>query len=138
MSDKIREVEVDDEEAERILATTRHRQIRQLFTKLIEAVQSQTEDKEDQKFLDEVKKQSDAIDKIASGIKNISVNVEVDQKETLSSLNKLGEDIIASNERLGRIIETRLLPDTFKLNKVQGGATDTVKVYYKPANQINS
>lgn len=64
--------------------------------------------------------------------------------EVLSKEEDGNTDVIASNnqviEKLNQFIETlnnRLLPDTFTLNKNSVGITESVKVHYKPASQIN-
>ena len=135
MFDKIREVEVGDDEAKQILESTRHRQIQQSFTKLTEAVIASNGD---DKLLAAAEKQTFAIELFAEAIKQIELN----PTEIVSSLFKIREDIIASNNHLIETINTRLLPDTFTLKRygVAGGGAGTesvVKVNYKPANKIN-
>lgn len=129
MSKQIDEVEVDDEEAQEIIAEARHKQIQRSFAKLTSAV---TES--DSKIIAAAQKQTEAIGEFAESIKGIELN----PTEIVSSLLQIREDIVASNNKLIETIETRLLPDTFTLNKRNNGETESVKVNYKPANQIKN
>ena len=129
MSDKIREVEVDDDEAQQIRERTRHKQIQQSFSKLTEAVMASNSD---DKILAASEKQTLAISLFAEAIKQIELN----PTEIVSSLLEIRNDIVASNKELVETIKTRLLPDIFTLNRFSNGITDSVKVHYKPANKI--
>lgn len=122
-------VEVDDEEAQQIIAATRHKQIQRSFAKLTQAV---LESNGDDKLLAAAEKQTLAIAGFSEAIKQIEIN----PTEYVSSLSQIRDDIVASNKELVETIKTRLLPDTFTLNKSYGGVTETVKVHYTPANQI--
>ena len=122
-------VEVDDEEAQQIIAETRHKQIQRSFAKLTQAV---LESNGDDKLLAAAEKQTLAIAGFSEAIKQIEIN----PTEYVSSLSQIRDDIVASNKELVETIKTRLLPDTFTLNKSYGGVTETVKVHYTPANQI--
>lgn len=122
-------VEVDDEEAQQIIAATRHKQIQRSFAKLTEAVIASNGD---DKLLAAAEKQTLAIAGFSEAIKQIEIN----PTEYVSSLSQIRDDIVASNKELVETIKTRLLPDTFTLNKSYGGVTETVKVHYTPANQI--
>ncbi len=121
--------EVDDIEAEQLIAEARHKQIQRSFAKLTEAVIASNGD---DKLLAAAEKQTLAIAGFSEAIKQIEIN----PTEFVSSLFKIREDIVTSNNKLIETIQTRLLPDTFTVNKYAGGETD-VKVNYKPANQIN-
>ena len=45
-------------------------------------------------------------------------------------------EIISSNEKLIAVIQDRLLPHTFDLQRDYGGFTTSVKINYKPAKEI--
>lgn len=133
MSDKLttREVEVDDDEAQQILEETRHRQIQKSFAKLTEAVIASNGS---DIINAAINKQILAIDGFSEAIKEIELN----PTEIVSSLFKIREDIVASNEKLIAALENRLLPDTFTLNKGNTGITESVKVNYKEANKLKN
>ena len=121
--------EVDDIEAEQLISEARHKQIQKSFAKLTQAV---LDSNGDDKLLDAAQKQILAISVMVEAIKQIELN----PTEIVSSLSEIRNDIVASNKELVETIKTRLLPDTFTLNRFSNGNTDSVKVHYKPANKI--
>lgn len=64
------------------------------------------------------------------------VTVNVDLEELKLTFESIKQEIIDSNTKVVETIENRLLPDTFDLIK-ENGITQSVKVNYKAANEIN-
>lgn len=130
--------EVTKEEADELIAENRHREHSYLL-KTIATALSKDDDKE---VIDAINKQGKNFGELIQAIKSIpqtelpEVNVTLNPKEFVSSINKICEDIIASNEKVIETLNTRLLPDTFTLVKDSRGTTESVKVNYKQANKI--
>ena len=127
--------EIEDIEFEKLLQDKRHRELKNALV----AISSILSKKDDVGIIEAIEKQSQALAGFVSVIKSISapeVNVEINPKEFVSSINKLCEDVIASNNKVIETLNTRLLPDTFTLNKGYGGITESVKVNYKESNKI--
>ena len=130
--------EVTKEEADELIAENRHREHSYLL-KTIATALSKDDDKE---VIDAINKQGKNFGELIQAIKSIpqtelpEVNVTLNPKEFVSSINKICEDIIASNEKVIETLNTRLLPDTFTLVKDSRGTTESVKVNYKQTNKI--
>lgn len=95
-------------------------------------------EKDDKAIVDAIKKQGDAIDKVAAAISNQpkpekpEVNVITDNKELLPLLKEIKEGQIALKEAF----ENKLMVDEFKFTSDQWGKYNTAKVIYKPMNQV--
>lgn len=66
------------------------------------------------------------------------VKIEYNHEKLVSLLDGFTENIKESNQQVIYALENRLLPDTFELVKGYGGETQSVKVKYKSAKEINS
>ena len=131
--------EVTKEEADELIAENRHRE----HSYLLKTIATALSKDDDREVIDAINKQGSNFGELIKAIKSIpqselpEVNVTLNPKEFVSSINKICEDIIASNDKVIETITNRLLPDTFTLNKGYGGVTESVKVFYKQANKIN-
>ena len=131
MLDKLNKesVVVEDDEAIQIITETGFKQVQRSFEKLTEAIiAGNSEDKIDAA----IEKQTLAMSTFVDAVKKIEIN----PTEMVSLLSEIRDDIVFSNKELSETIKTRLLPDTFFLNKGYTGETESVQVHYKPANQI--
>jgi len=125
--------EVDEREFEDIKAENRNKE-------LIKAINKISLLFNEKNIIDAINSQSENILKIVKAVKEIpkseEVNIELNPKEFISSVNKICEDIIMSNSRLINSIENRLLPESFELIRAYG-VTSSVNVKYKSAKEIN-
>ena len=130
--------DIEQLEFERLLADKGHKEVSYLL-KTIATALSKDDDRE---VIDAINKQGSNFGELIKAIKNIpqselpEVNVTLNPKEFISSINKMCEDILESNEKVIETITTRLLPDTFTFVRDYGGKTESVKVFYKQANKI--
>ena len=130
--------ENDDIEFDKLLQDKRHKEL----TNSLKAMATALSNNSDKAVVDAINKQGDNIGQLVNAIKNIAkpespiVNVEVNPKEFAVTINKICEDIVASNNKVIETLNTRLLPDTFTLIKDWGEVTTSVKVNYKEANKI--
>lgn len=133
--------EIEDIEFDKLLQDKRHKEL----TSSLKAMATALSNNNDKSVVDAINKQGNNIEKLVNAIQSIPkpekyespiVNVEVNPKEFVSSINKICDDIVASNNKVIEALEKRILPDTFTLVKTYGGFTESVKVNYKPANQI--
>ena len=131
--------ENDDIEFDKLLQDKRHKEL----TNSLKAMATALSNNSDKAVVDAINKQGDNIGQLVNAIKNIAkpespiVNVEVNPKEFAVTINKICEDIVASNNKVIETLNTRLLPDTFTLIKDWGEVTTSVKVNYKEANKIS-
>lgn len=134
MSDK-RVIEVDDDEAERVLAATRHRE-QMGALKGIATLLSKPQVKDDG-VVNAIQKNTESIQDIISAIKQIpvpekpEVNVQVSQMEIVNSLQNICDKIIESNERVIEALNKRIIVDEFKIERDQWGNMKTIKVVYQ-------
>ena len=130
--------DIEDIEFERLLADKRHKEVSYLLKNIATAL-SKDDDKD---VIAAINKQGNNFGELIKAIKSIpqtelpEVNVTLNPKEFVSSINKICEDIIASNDKVIETLNKRLLPDTFTLVKDSRGTTESVKVNYKQANKI--
>ena len=130
--------DIEQIEFERLLADKRHKEHSYLLKSIATAL-SKDDDKE---VIDAINKQGNNFGELIKAIKDIpqtelpEVNITLNPKEFISSINKMCEDILESNEKVIETITTRLLPDTFTFVRDYGGKTESVKVFYKQANKI--
>lgn len=135
--------EISIEEEDFIIAENRHDEIIKSLGKVAAALSNI---KEDKAVADAIKKsaerQESVMGKVSTAIekiKNLEVNVELDSKELLPLLRGIRDEQKANkedNRKILQALENRLLPDTFTLIKGYGGVTESVKINYKKASQI--
>ena len=130
--------EVTKEEADELIAENRHREHSYLLKSIATAL-SKDDDKE---VIDAINKQGNNFGELIKAIKDIpqtelpEVNITLNPKEFVSSINKICKDILESNEKVIETLNTRLLPHSFILVKDSRGTTESVNVLYKPSNKI--
>ena len=124
--------EVTKDEAEEIISANRHNELKSVLKQIAFYLSSEKNEKKAKEVVDEIRKQSQNIEHF---FKSIELNQNSKELVSSSSFNKMREDILASNERLVKTIENRLLPDTFDLIR-NNGVTQSVKVNYKEASKI--
>ena len=133
--------ENDDIEFEKLLQYKQHKELNNSLKAMATALSKNN----DKAVVDAINKQGDYIGQLVDVIKSLPkpdktetpiVNVEINPQEFVSSINKICEDIVASNNKVIETLNNRLLPDTFTLVKNYGGTTESVKVNYKQANNI--
>ncbi len=134
--------DLEDDDFDVLLADKRHKELSGTLRNIATAL---SKEKDDKAIIDAIKGQGNKMSELVDAIKNIPkpekpekpiVNVEINPQQFVSSINKICEDILASNNKVIEALENRLLPDTFILIKRQGGATESVKVNYKTAKEI--
>lgn len=74
---------------------------------------------------------------LVSKIPAPEVTVDIDLEELKLTFESIKQEIIDSNTKVIETIENRLLPFSFDLNREANGLTTSVKVNYKPANEIH-
>lgn len=138
-----RVIEVDDDEAESIVAASRHKEL----SGTLKAIAMSLSQKDDSAIVEAIAvssgKQESIMSKVATAIEKIQkpeVNIEVYNKELLSLLTEIRQgqkENKQDNQRILDALENRLLPSTFDLVK-NYGVTQSVKVNYKTATEINN
>lgn len=143
MSDSIikrRSVVVDDDEAESIIAETRHAQVQQSFNKLTTAILNS---KSQESVIVAINKQSVAINGFVEAIKNIpatkeqiynvpSSNSSSSSEELMYVINTLAKQVVDGQtnikETLDRLIQEQgeLKEWEFTINRGQGNMTKSV------------
>lgn len=127
--------EVTKDEAEEIISANRHNELKSVLKQIAFYLSSEKNEKKDKEVVDEIRKQSQNIEHF---FKSIELNQNSKELVSSSSFNKMREDILASNERLVKTIENRLLPDTFDLIRNGNDRAQSVKVNYKEASKIKT
>jgi len=133
--------EIDDKEFELELAQKNHKELTTSLGKLAAAI---SEDKGDVEIAKAIVKQTDDFVKAIANLpkpetqKLPEVKIEYNHEKLVSLLNGFTDNIKGSNQKVIEALENRLLPDTFELVKGYGGETQSVKVKYKSAKEINS
>ena len=130
-----KEFDIEDEKFETLLADKRHREL----TNALKNISIHLSNKDDNELAAAINDQASKIGDLVSVMLNApkpEVKVDLNPKEFVTSVQKICEDIVASNNKVIEALENRLLPESFVLVKVWNGATESVKVNYKPANQI--
>lgn len=148
-----KEIDIEDEKFEALLQEKRHKELTKNLRDLFVAIST----KDDKSIIDAINGQGEKIGELVTAIQSIpkpekigalvsaiqnipkpekpQINVEVKQDLLISSVQQICKNIIESNNKVIEAVENRLLPDTFELIK-NYGVTQSVKVNYKPANQI--
>lgn len=139
--------EISIEEEDFLIAENRHDEIIKSFNNITSALLKQ----DDKLIADAIKEQSNKFEDLAKSIsEKPPINFDLNTKDFVTSILLVRDEIVESNkktviafeenvksnDKLREAIETRLLPDTFTLIK-NYGVTESVKVNYKPSNQIN-
>lgn len=125
--------EVFDSQFNEKLADKRHKELTGAMGKVISAVNQ----KEDKAVAEAIKENARATQGLVQVIKDIpkvetpQVNVDVNQKEVITSLEGICNKIIESNNKLIEAFNKRPVVEEFKLEKDNYGNTKTVKVIYK-------
>lgn len=137
-----KELDIEDEKFEALLSEKRHKEL----TTSLKAISLALVTKNDEAIVEAINGQGEKIGQLVKAIQEIpqpekpekpEVNIELNPKEFVTSVQKICEDIVASNNKVIEALENRLLPDSFELIK-NYGVTQSVKVNYKQANQINN
>lgn len=134
-----RVIEVDDDEAEKIIAATRHKELKESLKGLATAI-SQKEDKAVADALKEAAKGSQAV---AQAIRDIpkpetpDVNVQFDHEKFVISMDKIADRIEKAIEKGVTAQENKLMVDEFIISAYgYNGQERKAKVVYTPANKI--
>lgn len=134
------EIEFDDKEVQELVEEKRHEEI----LGALKNVAKSFSDKDDAEIAKAINKQTDDLAKAIANLpkpetpKLPEVKIEYNHEKLVSLLNGFTDNIKESNQKVIEALENRLLPDTFELVKGYGGETQSVKVKYKSAKEINS
>lgn len=135
--------DIDYDEIKAIKEEDRHKELKKYLGEIVTAINNDNGDKELAKAIE---KQAENVGKLVKAIQDMpkeekqetpEIKVEVNQEIVISSIGKIAKEIIESNDKVIAALENRLLPDTFTLNRGYSGQTDSVKVNYKSAKDIN-
>jgi hypothetical protein len=137
-----RVIEVDDDEAEKIIAATRHKELTGSLKGI--ATLLNKPEKEDKAVADAIKASTEATKGLIQAVKDMpqpekpEVNVSISQQEIVNSLKGICKEICDSNERVIDAINNKQIVDSFDITQKDNWntANRTVKVIYKPASQI--
>ena len=133
--------EIDDIEFDKLLQDKRHKEL----TAYLKAMATAISNNSDKEVIAAINKQGDSIGQLVNAIQSIPkpekqetpiVNVEINPQQFVTSINKICEDIVASNNKVIEALNNRMLPDSFTLVKTYGGMTESVKVNYKESSKI--
>ena len=132
---------IDIDKIQRLKQAEQHKELTTSLGKLAAAI---SENKKDAEIAKAISKQtSDFVTAITNlpkpeAQKLPEVKIEYNHEKLVSLLNGFTDNIKESNQKVIEALENRLLPDTFELVKGYGGETQSVKVKYKSAKEINS
>lgn len=129
-----KELDLEDEQFETLLADKRHKEL----TVALKNIATNLANKDDSGIVEAIKEQVVKMEELVSVIQshNPEVNVELNPKDFVASMQQMCKDIAESNNKVIETLENRMLPESFQLVKGYGGITESVKVNYKPANKI--
>ena len=141
MSKQIDDTDDFDDLDKAVLERAWHEDMIKGFSKIANALSANN----DREMIAAIKEQPQifklAMEQVIKSIPQPKVNAEFDYEKLVNvfkSISKNTEDKIeAATNKAIEAINTRLLPDTFTMVKGYGGITESVKVHYKQANQIN-
>lgn len=126
----------EDKEFEALLSDAKHEELTNALKDISVSLAEG-----DENIVNAIKEQGSTVEGLVEAIKNLpepeAPIVEVNQEEVISSIQQICTDIIASNNKVIEALENRMMPESFTLVK-NFGITESVKVQYKPANQLNS
>ena len=127
---------MENQEFDSLLLEKRHSEIVSTLSAIAESLTKE----EDKGLLEAILEQGERLRgliELVSKIPAPEVTVDVNLEELKLIFENIKEQIISSNIKVVETIEKRLLPYTFDLIK-ENGVTQSVKVNYKEANQINN
>lgn len=127
---------MENEEFDSLLLEKRHSEIIIALSAIAESLTKDGDKELLEAILAQGEKLRGLID-LVSKIPAPEVTVDVNLEELKLTFESIKEEIISSNTKVVETIESRLLPYTFDLIK-ENGVTQSVKVNYKEANQINN
>ena len=139
MSKEIDDIDdLDEDELEvALIQRKRHDELKGALGRMVNAIAQ----KDDKPILEAINKQTESLSKFATALQSLpkqekpEVNVEVNQDKLITSVNKIGVDLLEISKEL--LIELkkyneRPVVDNFEVTeRVQGGFTKRVKVNYK-------
>lgn len=127
---------MENEEFDSLLLEKRHGEIIIALSAIAESLTKDGDKEVLEAILTQGERLRGLID-LVSKIPAPEVTVDVNLEELKLTFESIKEEIISSNTKVVETIESRLLPYTFDLIK-ENGITQSVKVNYKEASQINS
>ena len=142
-----KEYDIEDEKFERLLIEKRHKEI----SGTLRAIAGNLSNNNDKAVVDAIKGQGEKFETLSKSIMGKPpINIDLNTKDFVTSILLIRDEIVESNKKaviayqaaeksnikLAEALENRLLPDTFTMEKSYGGVTESVKINYKPANQI--
>lgn len=135
-------VEKDDIKFEQLLNEKRHKELINSLTIIVSELKKE---KKDGAVIAAIEKQSQAINKFVEVIRAIpvpatpEVNVEVNQAEIVSSIERMGKLILQELRDLKTILGIEIKPSEweFKVNRNSAGYIESVKASIK-SNQIKA
>jgi phosphoglycerate-specific signal transduction histidine kinase len=127
--------EIEDKQFETLLLDKRHKE---LLSSLRE-ISLNLSKNNDSELLEIISNQGSKLELLSQALSNFKfpdteVNLKTDQFETF--FDNIKNEIINSNKKVIDVIENRLLPHSFELERGYGGMTTSVKVNYKSAKEI--
>jgi hypothetical protein len=129
--------EIDDKDFDELLADKRHRELSSGLKGI--ATLLNKPDKDDKQIVDAIKKQGEAIEKVADAILNQpkpekpEVNVTTENKEIIPLLREIKE----GNDKILKALESKLYVDSFYVRATGNyGEDKMIDVSYKPMSQI--
>jgi len=135
-----KEYDIEDEKFEALLQDKRHKEIVRKLGELAIAITSK-DDKELVRVLaDQPSVFKSSMEQVINALQNIEPpQVNINYENLLTSFKKITDAaalrVEESNNKLIDVFEKRLVPYTFDLVK-NYGITESVKVNYKPSNEI--
>lgn len=140
-----KELDIEDEKFEALLSEKRHKEL----TGSLRAIAIHLSNKDDKEIVDAIKEQprvfKEAIEEVIKSIpepKEPQVNVSFDYDNLVTLFKEISKETVdkieASNNKVIEALDSRMLPDSFELVKTFGGVTQSVKVKYKSAKEINN
>lgn len=129
--------EIDDIEFDDLLAEKRHREL----TSSLKGIATLLNKPNDNSISEALNKNAEATRGLIQAVKDIpkpekpEVNVEISQQEIVTSLKTICKEICDSNDRVIEALANKPMVEEFKIQNTDNW-TKTVKVVYKPANQI--
>ena len=127
---------MENEEFDSLLLEKRHIEIISALSAVAESLTKEGDKEVLEAILMQGEKLRGLIDLI-SKLPAPEVTVDANLEELKLTFENIKEEIINSNTKVVKTIENRLLPYTFDLIK-ENGITQSVKVNYKEASQINN
>ena len=125
------EQDKEDIEFENLLADSRHKELKSILEQIANSISNMNN--KDMSLA--IKLQTQRLEELVRTLSKTSTTPIDDTDKLLPALQGIANEIVTSNSLLIETLNTRLLPDSFELNKYMG-VTQSVKVKYKQANEI--